>query len=167
MPRRLPIARQRLAAAAVTTLIGLTLVACTPEPAPSPEPSVTASLAPTTSPTPTPEGPTFHPDGTAEDNLPIFTLVTQQVWDSGQTGSGRAYIDALIAAGFNRDDMQVTQDATTVGNPAESIQFSVRWGADSCLVGQFGPSTGGAVTAIMDQLAEGRCLVGNTRPIDW
>ena len=56
--------------------------------------------------------------------------------------------------------------AQTVGNPAESIQFSVRWG-DECLVGQVGPSTGDPVVAVMPGLATERCLIGDTRPIDW
>lgn len=107
------------------------------------------------------------PDGTAEENLPVFTATAEAVWASDQQGAGRAYIDALIGAGFDRDAMQVTQDQTTVGNPAESLQFSVRWGNDECLVGQVGPSTGQVVTAVLPQLAEGRCLVGATRPIDW
>ncbi len=63
--------------------------------------------------------------------------------------------------------MQVTPDTSTVGNPAESLQFSVRWGEKECLVGQVGPSTGEPVTTVMSQLAEGRCLVGETLPIDW
>jgi hypothetical protein len=107
------------------------------------------------------------PDGTAEENLPLFTSVSDGVWASDQRGAGRAYIDALVAAGFDRAAMQVTQDQSTVGNPAESLQFSVRWGEDECLVGQVGPSTGQLVTAVMPQLAEGRCLVGTTRAIDW
>lgn len=107
------------------------------------------------------------PDGTAEDNLPVFTATAEGVWATDQRGAGRAYIDALIGAGFDRESMQVTQDQTTVGNPAESLQFSVRWGNDECLVGQVGPSTGQVVTAVLPQLAEGRCLVGTTRPIDW
>lgn len=142
-----------------------TLLACAPEVAPSPEPS--ASVPPTPTATPTPEAPAFHPDGTAEENLPLFTAVTETVGASDEKYSGRAYIDALIAAGFDRAQMQVTNDQTTVGNPAESMQFSVRWGEEFCLVGQFGPSTGEPVTAIMDQLPEGRCLIANTRPIDW
>jgi len=107
------------------------------------------------------------PDGTAEDNLPLFAAVTAQVWATDQRGSGRAYIDALIAAGFDRAAMQVTQDQSTVGNAAESLQFSVRWGEGECLIGQVGPSTGEPVTAVMPQLAEGRCLIGATRAIDW
>ena len=114
-----------------------------------------------------PAEPELVPDGTAEDNLPVFTKVSDGVWASEQRGSGRAYIDALTAAGFDRAAMQVTQDLSTVGNTAESLQFSVRWGDDECLIGQVGPSTGQVVTAVMPQLAEGRCLVGTTRPIDW
>lgn len=106
-------------------------------------------------------------DGTAEDNLPLFAAITAQVWATDQRVSGRAYIDALTAAGFDRSGMQVTQDQTTVGNPVESLQFSVRWGDTECLIGQVGPSTGDPVTVVMPQLAEGRCLIGDTRPIDW
>lgn len=107
------------------------------------------------------------PDGSADENLTVFTTVSERIWATEQRASGRAYIDALIAAGFDRAAMQVTQDRTTVGNPVESLQFSVRWGDDECLIGQVGPSTGKVVTAVMPQLAEGRCLVGTTRPIDW
>lgn len=129
---------------------------------PTPEPPSAAS--PSASP---PAGPVFHADGTAEDNLPIFEQVVAAVWAGEQRVSGRAYIDALVAAGFDREAMQLTPDTSTVGNPAESIQFSVRWGDAECLVGQVGPSTGEPATAVMPQLAEGRCLVGVTRPVDW
>ena len=88
------------------------------------------------------------------------------MWATPDNVAGRAYIDALIAAGFDRSAMQVTPDQTTVGNPAESIQFSVRWG-DECLVGQVGPATGTPVTVVVPVLGEGSCLVGQTRPIDW
>jgi len=92
--------------------------------------------------------------------------VTAAVWATPDNVAGRAYIDALVAAGFDRAAMQVTPDQSTVGNPAESIQFSVRWG-DECLVGQVGPATGSPVTLVVPVLAEGTCLVGQTRPIDW
>lgn len=114
-----------------------------------------------------PDAPVLMPDGTAADNLPLFAAVTAQVWASEQRALGRAYVDALVAAGFDRTAMQVTADETTVGNPVESLQFSVRWGEAECLVGQVGPSTGDPVTTVTDQLAEGRCLIGTTRPIDW
>ncbi|MFJ6531446.1 DUF6993 domain-containing protein [Microbacterium sp. NPDC091662] len=149
---------------AVTAVTALLLSGCTPGPAPSvsPSSSPSADAEPTT-----PAAPVLVPDGSAEDNLPVFTATAEGIWATEQRGSGRAYIDALIGAGFDRESMQVTQDQTTVGNPAESLQFSVRWGQDECLVGQVGPSTGQVVTAVLPQLAEGRCLIGTTRPIDW
>jgi hypothetical protein len=133
--------------------------------APSPEQTSAPSLAPAT--TAPPSEPTLVPGGTAEDNLPVFTAAAQAVWDSEQRGEGKAYIDALIGVGFDREAMQLTKDVTTVGNPVESLQFSVRWGESECLVGQVGPSTGALVAKVLPQLAEGRCLVGATRPIDW
>lgn len=157
--------RSTIAAAAVATLVaGLT--ACTPAAPSDPAPTETSPAAGQT-PAPSETGPVLVVDGSADDNLPLFTAVTAQVWSSDSRGSGRAYVDALIAAGFDRAAMQVTQDVTTVGNPVESLQFSVRWGETECLVGQVGPSTGEPVTAVLPQLAEGRCLVGATRAIDW
>lgn len=148
--------------ALVTALLALS--ACAPSPQPTASPSTTASPLPGAT---IPAEPTLVPDGTAADNLPVFTRIAEGIWATDQRGAGRAYIDALVAAGFDREAMQVTQDQTTVGNAAESLQFSVRWGEDECLIGQVGPSTGQVVTAVMPQLAEGRCLVGATRPIDW
>lgn len=142
----------------------LTLAGCGPTPTPGPE---TTSAGPTPGTPAAPDGPQYLPEGTADDNLPLFSAVTAAVWGSEQRASGRAYIDALTDAGFDRGAMQVTQDATTVGNPVESLQFSVRWGDTECLVGQVGPSTGEPVTLVMPQLAEGRCLIGATRAIDW
>lgn len=136
------------------------------EPAPTtPQPSRTPTPVASASATPGP--PVYVADGTALDNLPLFAAVTAQVWATDQRVSGRAYVDALVDAGFDRNAMQVMPDVTTVGNPVESLQFSVRWGDSECLVGQVGPSTGEPVTAVLPQLAEGRCLVGTTRPIDW
>lgn len=139
---------------------------------PAPEPNGTASgtVAPTpsgTTPTETATPPpVLVPDGTAADNLPLFAATTAAVWGSEQAFSGRAYIDALTEAGFDKSAMQVTNDHSTVGNQAESIQFSVRWG-DECLVGQIGTATGEPVAVVVPVLAEGTCLVGRTRPIDW
>jgi hypothetical protein len=162
--RRLTASAPRLTAATLATAaLVLTLVSCAPTPAP--QPTATESSPATTS--PTPSGPVLLPEGTAEDNLPLFTATAEGVWATDARGAGRSYIDALVAAGFDRADMQVTQDASTVGNAAESLQFSVRWGEQECLIGQVGPSTGQVVTAVMPQLAEGRCLIGTTRPIDW
>ncbi|WP_260857529.1 DUF6993 domain-containing protein [Microbacterium sp. 1.5R] len=165
---RRPALRTARAAALLSVAFGAALVlsACGPQSGFQGEPTPSPSAAATTV-APTPTGPVLVPEGSAEDNLPLFSAITAQVWASDQRGAGRSYIDALIAAGFDRDAMQVTQDVSTVGNPAESVQFSVRWGETECLVGQVGPSTGEPVTVVLPQLAEGRCLVGSTRAIDW
>ncbi|MFC5432615.1 DUF6993 domain-containing protein [Microbacterium suwonense] len=144
------------------------LASCTGPSEQKPPAPVDTSVAaePTASPEPS-AAPTLDPDGTAADNLPLFTAVTRRVHASDDRGHGRAYIDALVDAGFVKERMQVTSDLTTVGRAAESIQFSVAWGDEECLIGQVGPSTGDPVTEVMPQLAEGRCLVGETRAIDW
>jgi hypothetical protein len=150
--------------------MALILTACSvPEVVASPEPPANTAPPSTATPTASPidEAPvTLVPEGTAADNLPIFATVTTTVWATPERVSGRAYIDALATAGFDRAAMQVTHDQSTVGNPAESIQFSVMWG-EECLVGQVGPAIGEPVTVIVPVLAEGTCLVGDTRPIDW
>ena len=163
-------------AAAVAALVALAaggLAACTdaPGPVPSTGPTPSAGTAspqdtPTATPAPDPEPePTLVPEGSAEDNLPLFLAVTERVWASEARGAGRAYIDALVAAGFDKVAMEVTADQTTVGNPAESIQFSVLWG-DECLVGQVGSTTGDPHAVVLP-VVDGRCLIGQTRPIDW
>ncbi len=172
MPRDLPnhahssLQKRRAAwAIAITALVGV-LTACTPDAAPAPSRSAQQSAPGPSSTQEAPADPVLVPDGTAADNLPLFAAVTETVWASGDRAAGRAYVDALVAAGFDKSAMQVTNDQSTVGNPVESIQFSVRWG-EECLVGQVGPSTGDPVSIVAPVLAEGTCLVGHTRPIDW
>jgi hypothetical protein len=160
--------------AIVAIATALSLAACSnPLPAETPArssaPTVSPSASPlgSASPTPTEPGePALLPEGTAEDNLPLFSAVTAAVWASPDQVSGRAYVDALVAAGFDKAAMQLTPDQSTVGNPAEAIQFSVHWD-DACLVGQVGPATGAPVTVVVPALADGTCLIGSTRPIDW
>lgn len=164
----MPIHCRRLRALAVGAGLALAaglLSGCTGSPAADPTTAPAASTG-TSQPTPTATAaPQLHPDGSAADNLPLFTAVTLDVWGSADRGAGLAYVDALVAAGFDRAAMQVTADTTTVGNPAESVQFSVLWG-DECLVGQVGEATGDPVTAVLPALADRTCLIGRTRPID-
>lgn len=150
----------------------LALAGCTGE-QPAPAPSETAdtssgSSAPTDAATPsaTSASAALVPGGSASENLPSFTQVVSTVWGGPEPVAGRAYIDALTAAGFDKGAMQVTPDESTIGNAAESIEFSVRLG-DDCLVGQVGPSIGNPVTAVLPGLSSGGCLIGQTRPIDW
>ncbi len=123
------------------------------------------SVAPSATPIP-PQAPTLQPQGTADDNLPYFSLVVQQVWAGPERMAGRAYVDALVAAGFDKSRMQVTKDQTAIGNAADSIQFSVAWN-DACLIGQAGAAFAEPATVVAPILEGGACLIGDTRPIDW
>ncbi|WP_322408910.1 DUF6993 domain-containing protein [Microbacterium invictum] len=147
-------------------VLALLLAGCTPTPSPSPTPTVPVPESTSSVEPPAPAGPALVPDGSAEDNLPFFTQIIQAVWNSDGRGAGRAYVDALVAGGFDKAAMQVTADTSTVGNPAESIQVSVRWG-EQCLIGQVGDATGEPVATVLAALPDGACLLGETRPIDW
>lgn len=143
-----------------------TWAACAPVPQPSP-PSPTDAVTSSPSPTATtPPAPALVPEGSADENLPFFTSVVNGVWAADQSYQGRAYIDALVAAGFPKADMELTNDRTTVDNPADAIQFSVRWQGE-CLVGQVGPSTPAPTAVVLPEVPGGTCLIGQTRPIDW
>ena len=146
--------------------LGVALAGCAPTAPAAPSPtSATVPASPTLTPSP-PSGPVLVPDGSAEDNLPLFTAVMQAVYDRDDATKGRRYIDALVKAGFDKSDMQVTNDKTSVGNEADSIQFSVLWG-DECLIGQIGPSVPRPTATVVPELPSGGCLIGQTRPIDW
>lgn len=145
-------------------LAGCTPVAPEVDATVTPPPAATAdSSAPASE---VPAAAELVPSGSAADNLPLFSQVVQSVWAGADRAAGRAYIDALVAAGFDKAAMQVTPDLSTIGNPAESIEFSVRW-QDECLVGQVGPSIGDPVSAVLPGLSTGGCLIGQTRAIDW
>jgi hypothetical protein len=159
--------------AALTLLAVLAVTGCTGESPTTPtdpvDTSAPVSSAPADAATPAPSSPaavTLVPGGSAQQNLPFFTQVVVTVWAGSGQVDGRAYIDALAGAGFDKGAMQVTPDESTIGNAAESIEFSVRLGAD-CLVGQVGPSIGDPVTTVLPGLSSGGCLIGQTRPIDW
>lgn len=139
---------------------------CTVTGQPEPSSTVSETVSVTPSATPTAAAAVLVPDGSAADNLPYFTAVMDSVWAADQSVQGRAYIDALVAAGFARADMEVTNDRTTVDNPADSIQFSVHWQGE-CLVGQVGPSTPAPTAVVLPEVPGGTCLIGQTRPIDW
>ena len=166
-------ARPLLGAAAVLLALSFGLAGCVSaapgHPSLQPQPS-SASPSPSASPTataPATASPSaLVPDGTAAQNLPYFDQVNRATLAANPNAKGRDFIDALVAAGFPKADMQVTVDTTTIGLKANSIQFSVRMG-DTCLIGQNGADAGGYNSQVVPVLATGSCLIGDTRPIDW
>lgn len=131
------------------------------------EPEPTPTATPTTDPTETaPPAPVLNPELSASENLAFFDSVNLAVVAADPNAGGRAFIDALVAGGFDKAAMQVTADRTTIDEPADSVQFAVAFNGE-CLVGQYGPKSGGYHGAVRPMLGTGVCLVGQTRPIDW
>jgi len=136
----------------------LVLVGCVDVPAPAPSPTSAPSTAVG------PEEPELDLDGSASDNLAYFDVTNTTLVAAGGSLDGRAFIDNLVAAGFPKSDMEVTADRTAINLAADNVQFAVRLNG-TCLIGQYGNIGYASTTA--DLLATGRCLVGQTRPIDW
>ena len=110
--------------------------------------------------------PTLDAAAPAEQAMEVFDSVNRATLAADPEADGRAVIDNLATAGFDKAAMELTADRTTIGNAADSIQFSVRWGG-SCLIGQNGPAVGGYHSTLAPVLGTGTCLIGSTRPIDW
>lgn len=166
MARRAVLAAVSIAVAGAA-LLGAT--GCTdPQIAPELAPATTAPASPAASePTASPDAVlSLQPELAASENLAYFDSVNQQVIAANPEAGGRDFVDALVAAGFDRAAMQVTADTTTIGDPADSIQFAVRF-QEECFVGQYGPKSDGYHGAVRPLLGTGACLVGQTRPIDW
>lgn len=125
------------------------------DPAPMPLPSQTPSATPTA----------LDPNSTEARKISFDeTNVATIAAANGGNPGGRAFIDALVAAGFDKTAMELTPDETAIGLAADNIQFSVRLDED-CLVGQYGNV--GYQSSVLPVLGTGACLVGTTRAIDW
>jgi len=159
-----------LVPAALVAGLALVLAGCTSAPAAPSAPTPTATAAedarePAGEPAaPVETEPGLVPDGDADDNLPYFNLVNARLLGSDPTPGGRPIVDNLVAAGFDRANMQVTPDATAIGGEVDSVQFSVRFG-DRCLIGQSGDSGYAGIEGPV--VADSICLAGATRSIDW
>ncbi|WP_350224764.1 hypothetical protein [Leifsonia sp. fls2-241-R2A-40a] len=167
-PRRARVFAATAPVLGLALALTLALSGCTAGAAPTASPVPTSTTAaPSATPTPTaPAAIALVPGGTAEQNLPYFDQVNRATLAANPNAQGRDFIDALVAAGFTRADMQLTVDTTTIGLKANSIQFSVRMG-DTCLIGQSGADAGGYNSIVTPVLSTGTCLIGQTRAIDW
>ncbi|PPG89616.1 hypothetical protein C5C39_11275 [Rathayibacter sp. AY1F3] len=142
--------------------LAVCLSGCTSPSAPDPVVSSSAAEAPTPAESAAPVA--FVPGGTTEQNLPVFEQTLRAAAEPDPEVSGSSVVDALVAAGFSRGSMQLTADETSVGLDADSVQVSVKLG-ESCLIGQYGPKSGGVRAVIAAPIATGACLVGRTVPI--
>ncbi|PPI37997.1 MULTISPECIES: DUF6993 domain-containing protein [unclassified Rathayibacter] len=142
--------------------LAVCLSGCTSPSAPDPVVSSSAAEAPAPAESAAPVA--FVPGGTTEQNLPVFEQTLRAAAEPDPEVSGSSVVDALVAAGFSRESMQLTADETSVGLDADSVQVSVKLG-ESCLIGQYGPKSGGVRAVIAAPIATGACLVGRTAPI--
>jgi hypothetical protein len=160
--RRTGSARRGIAIGALAAGLALALSACSPG-VPTPVPTTTDAVGEPSA-TPTPVSRELNLEGTAKENLPYFNDVNKAWVNGGGATDGRSLIDNLVEAGFPKDSMEVTPDRTSINAQADQVQFSVRING-TCLVGQYG---GGRYNgSAQEMLADGRCLIGTTRPIDW
>ncbi len=154
--------------ASAAVVLGVGLVGCTSSVA-QPTASVTPSETPTAIPTPTQTAepvPTLRPQLSASANLAYFDFIASGVLAANPAADGRSFIDALVVGGFDKTQMEVTFDRTVIDLAADSIQFAVRFNG-KCLIGQYGPASGGYHSTVAPILGTGTCLVGSTRQIDW
>jgi hypothetical protein len=150
------------AAALGGVILAAALAGCGPT-APMPIPTDDATGVP--SPSASPISRELNLDGTAQDNLPYFYDTIKATVESGASLDGRTFIDALVEAGFPKEAMELTPDRTSINAEADTIQFSVRING-TCLIGQYG-ANGDYNGDYATLLADGKCLIGTTRPIDW
>jgi hypothetical protein len=146
----------------VTVLLATALAGCT-----STAPSSRPSMVPT--PTPGSTGqtvPVYHPNGSAKQNLAYFRLVGHTLLDNNPSANahGETIVNWFVAHGFDKANMQVTPDKTSIGLAAWNIEFSVKING-GCLIGQAGNV--GFQSFAAPLLATGKCLIGQTRPITW
>jgi hypothetical protein len=86
------------------------------------------------------------------------------LFDATPAAKGKAIVNHFVAAGFTKRDMEITNDKTAVGLDADNIEFSVRING-SCIIGQSGNTSFQSFATSL--LANGHCLVGKTRTINW
>jgi hypothetical protein len=173
-PRRLTGWAGASSAAGVVALVlagcaGTTIGVASPTPKSTPEamssPPAQAGTGPTTGSVPGP-GTAMRPELDAAGNLAFFDATAVGVLEADPAAGGQAFIDALADNGFDKAQMEVTFDRTSVDLKADSVQFSVRFKGE-CLIGQAGPGGRAYRSVLAPLLGSGTCLVGATRQIDW
>jgi hypothetical protein len=152
-----------VALAGIALAVVVALAGCVPG-APTPVPTQTEA-GPGPTPTSTePAVPVLVESGTAKDNQPYFDKVNLDYFTASGVGSSKGIVDNLVAAGFRKQDIEVTPDHTSIDLQADSIIVSVRLKGE-CLLGDFQAS--GLKSMVVPLLGTGGCLIGKTLTIDW
>jgi len=148
--------------AAIFVALSFSLTACVQ----APEGPKVSGPAPATE---APESPAeFVPGGSAEENLPYFDATLRAYAQSDAPLEGVPIVDAVVAAGFDKNNMQVSFDESKTGHTADSMYVAVRID-QSCLIGQLVAADRSYVAVTEPAVGPDKnvCLIGETRPIDW
>lgn len=148
--------RNLLRAASLTFALGLALTGCSLFESDPPE-----TPTPTAPPSPSSEEP-IDPDS-PEGRQIEFDSALEDAWDENSPVDRDRYIEALVDAGFDKEQMQATSETDSLGGGVAQIEISVHLG-DTCIVGQAGEE--GTHSVLAPPLQNGECLVGITPPID-
>jgi hypothetical protein len=108
--------------------------------------------------------PVYDPGGTAAENLAYFNQVGHALLDHDEGADGRTIVNYFVAHGFDKKNMEITPDKTSIGLAAWNIEFSVKMNG-TCLIGQAGNVKFQSTTAPV--MSTGKCLIGLTRTINW
>jgi hypothetical protein len=159
---RVTVGRSAIALTCATVAV-LLLAGCVQKAPPVALPTSTPSSSSIASPVPT-----YYANGTASDNLAYFNKVGQALFSSSQgtaaSTQGELIVNWFVDHGFDKQNMEVTPDKTSIGLAAWNIEFSVKFGK-TCILGQAGNV--GFQSSVVPVLATGKCLIGTTRPITW
>jgi hypothetical protein len=109
--------------------------------------------------------PTFDPSGGAEANKAYFDMTLRDLLADDDKASSHDFVDTLTDAGFDKSQMEVTFDRTTIDLEADYIIVSVKMPDGQCLIGQ--RSSKGYASMVAEPMSTGKCLIGKTQDIDW
>lgn len=108
---------------------------------------------------------TFNPTGGAGDNKAYFDQTLTDLLAANEKADSRAMVNALVEAGFDKSQMEVTFDKTSIGLDVDYIMVSVKMPDGICLMGERG--TRGYSSTVANPMSTGKCMIGETQPIDW
>lgn len=153
---------RKISAIAALAVAGLSLTACSAlgidgGPGPTDAESTPATAAPDA---------TFVPGGGAEENKAFFDKTLLALLETNPEAGSHELVNALADAGFDKSQMEVTFDKTSVDLDAAFVIVSVKMPDDMCLIGQTG--TKGYASMVAEPMkSTGKCQIGVTQDIDW
>ncbi len=107
--------------------------------------------------------PEFYPNLPAATNLPYFELTLAESGAGVLPVSAEEITQALVGAGFQAADIEMTPENSLIALPADSVSVAVAF-AGECLVGQYTDEW--LAVDVVAPLPDGRCLVLERETLD-